>query len=183
MKRTSSWILALTAMFCLLPAGVAQAQSNQPSLADVARRKPVRKAKIVVTNDDIPPVPEPSKPPASAPNGTDETAASGSAAPSQAPAAGKAQLPPDKQAKLQELLNERANLEAVIKHLEKIMAERTDEPARTNLDNTLQHAKQGLDQKQKEIDQLRAATSAAPASPPAAHPGAAQPGTQAAPPN
>ncbi|HEY6923325.1 MAG TPA: hypothetical protein VI653_07650, partial [Steroidobacteraceae bacterium] len=50
-----------TLLLSLLAAG-ALAQSNSPSLGDVARQKSSVKAKHVVTNDEIPPSPDADQP-------------------------------------------------------------------------------------------------------------------------
>ncbi len=76
MNRTRPWIIA-AALLCTSTA-VISAQSDQPSLADVARRKSAHKAKVVITNDDIPPVAGASTQPPSSVNATGEAAASGS---------------------------------------------------------------------------------------------------------
>src|ERR1051325_11143172 len=47
---------------CLLASSMALAQSEGPSLADVARQKSATKSKRVVTNDEIPPSPDADKP-------------------------------------------------------------------------------------------------------------------------
>lgn len=48
-----------TLLFLFVLGSVAVAQEQSPSLGDVARRKPAKKATRVITNDEIPSKPEP----------------------------------------------------------------------------------------------------------------------------
>jgi hypothetical protein len=65
-----------------------QGPSDQESLAKIARQKPVRKAKVVITNDDVPSRPEPASE-----TPTDSPANSAAAAQNQA-AQSKQDIPP-----------------------------------------------------------------------------------------
>jgi hypothetical protein len=182
MNRTGSLPLAAALLFCLLPANVLYAQSDQPSLADVARQKSAAKAKRVVTNDEIPPSPEADKPLPSLSADSPATAAAGK--PEAAAKNNKAAKPdsvPEKPTKLQELLTERANLEQILKKMQDKVAETNDEQRQATLGQVVEHTQEALDENQKEIDQLRASEPAAEnstgANPPAADqsPSAQQP--------
>jgi hypothetical protein len=169
MNRTRPWIIAAVLLCASTP--VLSAQSDHSSLADVARRKPAHKAKVVITNDDIPPVAGAGAQPSSSVKAAGDAAASASPKEPHKDGAGKSQPAPETQTRLQELLAERRNLQSVIKHLEKTMAERTDEPARSNLNRVLQHSRQALDRNQEQIDQLRRDKSAPTDVPPAGQAG------------
>jgi hypothetical protein len=179
MKRRSSCTVALAAaLFCALAGSSMWAQSNQPSLAEVARRKPPHKAKVVITNDDIPPSREANSMPASTTAGTAAESSPAQEHPKDNAVASK--LPPEKESKLQELLTERGNLEAVVKHLEDSLAEKKDLQAMDTLNEVLLHAKQELHDKQKQIDNLRTGQDGQPQTPAAtsASQGPAAPATE-----
>jgi hypothetical protein len=145
---------------CGLAAPCLWAQSDQSSLADVARHKSAAKAKRVVTNDEIPPSPEAYLVPASA-----TSAAGGSAKADALPSgnkdAAKSDLPADRQTRLQELTKESDTLQRIIKQMQaKIDA--TDDPGRiSTLSEVEKHAKEALAQNQAEIDKLKASGAAA----------------------
>ena len=132
------------------------AQSDQPSLADIARQKSGVKAKRVVTNDQIPPSAEANNPPASPRN------VSGSSDKSATPAAGKdaaskSQAPPDPQTRVQKLTAENTDLVRVIAKLQEKIESTNDHSAITPLSEAVQHAKSALAANQAEIDKLNAA--------------------------
>lgn len=162
----SLWCAA--AVMCVLVAPSLWAQSDQPSLADVARQKSATKAKRVVTNDEIPPSPEANLVPA--PN---TTAAAGSGKAGAAPAAkkdaAKSDLPADKQTKMQELMKDHENLQKVVKQLQDKLAATTDPSLIDTLSPVLQHAKDALAKNEAEMDKLKAGGAAA------SQPGASQP--------
>ncbi|MGZ4832539.1 MAG: hypothetical protein ACXVZQ_06395, partial [Terriglobales bacterium] len=88
-----------TTLLLSLVAASSLAQSNSPSLGDVARQKSSVKAKHVVTNDEIPPSPEANLVPApktAASTGSGKAGAT-PAAKTDAP---KSDLPADKQTKM-----------------------------------------------------------------------------------
>jgi hypothetical protein len=168
MSARNRWSVVVL-LLCTGLGSAAWAQSDQPSLADVARRKPAAKAKVVVTNDQIPPSPEANNPPASS-SGSATAAASKPAPDTSKPNSGKPQVAPENQAKLQQLETDRAQLQQVIKHLEEKIAASDDEHAKTTLSGVLQHAKEALDEDQKQIDKLKAAVPGAAADKPAEKP-------------
>jgi hypothetical protein len=136
------------------------AQSDQPSLADVARQKSGVKARRVVTNDQIPPSAEANNPPASPRNGA------GSADKPATPAAGKdaaskSQAPPDPQTRMQKLNAENTDLIRVIAKLQEKIESSDDHSAITALSEAVQHAKSALAANQAEIDKLNASGPAA----------------------
>ncbi len=142
----------------------AQSDQAQPSLADVAKRKPAAKAKRVVTNDEIPPSPE-----ANAPAGPSSSAASNSpAADSSAPGAkpeakkdGKAATPPEKQTRLQELAKDHDSLQKIIKQLQDEIAATNDQNRIITLSGVIDHAKQALAENEQEAAKLKAGGAAA----------------------
>ena len=152
-QNRSLWCAAL--VMCVLVAPSLWAQTDQPSLADVARRKSATKAKRVVTNDEIPPSPEASLVAASS------TPAAGVAPPAKKDAA-KSDLPADKQTKMQELMKEHEDLQKVIKQLEDKLATTTDASLVDTLSPVLVHAKDALAKNQSEIDKLKAGAAASP---------------------
>jgi cell division protein FtsB len=168
MKRSLSlWCAAV--VMCVLVAPCLWAQSDQPSLADVARQKSATKAKRVVTNDEIPPSPEANLVAAS---GTAAAGGSGKAgaAPAAKKDAAKFDLPADKQTKMQELMKENDSLQKIIKQMQD-KVDATNDPGRiSTLSEVVKHAKEALAENQSEIDKLKAggaATTQPGASPPA----------------
>lgn len=144
---------------CVLAAPCLWAQSDQPSLADVARQKSAAKAKRVVTNDEIPPSPEANNVPAS------NTAASGAsgktgAAPAAKKDTPKSDLPADKQTRLQELTKESDSLRVIINQMQDKIADSNDPGRIGTLSEVLQHAKDALAKDEAEIDQLKAGSAA-----------------------
>jgi hypothetical protein len=152
-RNLSLWCAA--AVLCALLVPGLWAQSDQPSLADVARQKSATKAKRVVTNDEIPPSPEANL--VAAP-GT--TAAAGSAKAGALPTAkkdaAKSDLPADKQTKIVELMKENDALQKVVKQMQEKVAATTDPSRVDTLSQVLQHAKDALAENQAEIDKLKA---------------------------
>ena len=174
MKRSLSlWCAAV--VMCVLVAPCLWAQSDQPSLADVAKQKSATKAKRVVTNDEIPPSPE-----ANLVAASDTTAAGASGNAGAAPAANKdaakSDLPADKQTKMQELTKDHEDLQKVIKQLQDKLAATTDSGLIDTLSPVLQHAKDALAKNEAEMDKLKAG-GAAPS-----QPGATQPANAPQPP-
>jgi hypothetical protein len=153
MNRTLSLCCAVAVM-CVLAAPCLWAQSDQPSLADVAKQKSATKAKRVVTNDEIPPSPEANLVAASS------TPAADVAPPAKKDAA-KPDLPADKQAKLQELTKESDSLHKIIKQMQDKIASTDDSSRITNFSAVLEHAKVALAENQAEIDKLKAGGAAA----------------------
>lgn len=182
MKRNRILSLSCTVIIVWLVAtlGVC-AQSDQPSLADVARQRSATRAKRVVTNDEIPPSPEANLVAAAA-----TPAAGGSGKPGAAPAAkkdaAKADLPAEKQTKMQELMKDHEDLQKVIKQLQDKIAATADPSLIDTLSPVLQHAKDALAKNEAEMDKLKAGGAAG--SQPAATQSAANqpaPGQQAPP--
>lgn len=175
MNRNRSLWCAAVAM-CVLITPCLWAQSDQPSLADVAKQKSAAKAKRVVTNDEIPPSPEANLVPAS-----NTTAAGGSGKAGAAPAAKtdapKSDLPADKETKMQELTKDHEDLQKVIKQLQDKIAASADPSLIDTLSPVLQHAKDALAKNEAEMDKLKAGGAAG------SPPGAIQPapGQQAPP--
>jgi hypothetical protein len=167
MNRNRSLWCAAVVMF-VLAAPCLWSQSDQPSLADVARQKSAAKAKRVVTNDEIPPSPEANLAPAPGP-----TAAGGSGKAGAAPAAkkeaAKPDVPADKQSRMQELTKDHEDLLKVIKQLQDKLAANTDTSLADTLNPVLQHAKDALAKNEAEMDKLKAGGAAA------SPPGASQP--------
>jgi hypothetical protein len=167
MKRNLTlWCAAV--VMCVLVAPCLWAQSDQPSLADVARQKSATKAKRVVTNDEIPPSPEANLVPAP---GTAAAGGSGKAdaAPAGKKDSAKSDLPADKQTKMQELMKDHEDLQKVIKQLQDKIAATTDSSLIDTLGPVLAHAKDALVKNEAEMDKLKAGGAEA------SQPGAAQP--------
>lgn len=162
------------------------AQSDQPSLGDVARQKSAAKARKVVTNDEIPLSPEANNPPVSS---SAAAASSSGAAPGVKADAGKDGDQPatsaEKQNKLPALMKEVASLKTIVKTLQD-QIDATNDPNRIEtLSQVLQHAKDSLLQNQEEIEKLKAGAAGAgqgDAPPAADQPPAAQPSTAEQPP-
>jgi hypothetical protein len=150
MKQNLS--LCTVTIACLLATPLVWAQSDQPSLADVARQKSAAKAKRVVTNDEIPPSPEanlvpPPKPAASAGSGKTGAPAAKTDAP-------KSDLPADKQTKMQELVKDHEDLLKVVKQLQDKIA--ADPNLLDTLSPVLQHAKDALAKNEAEMERAKA---------------------------
>jgi len=162
MKRKNSLPYAAALLVCLLAGSVMWAQSDQPSLADVARQKSATKAKRVVTNDEIPPSPEANNPPPS--SGASTSSAKGSAPGAKADAKKPAEKPAmsaEKQTKLQELMQEHDNILKVIAQLQQLIDSASDQNRIVTLSPMLEHAKDSLAENQAEIDKLKAGGAAA----------------------
>jgi len=151
---------------CVLAAPSLWAQSDQPSLADVAKQKSATKAKRVVTNDEIPPIPEANLVAAS--SATASGSGKAGAAPAAKKDAAKSDLPADKQTKLQELTKESDSLHKIIKQMEDKIAASNDPGRISTLSEVVQHAKDALAEDQSEIDKLKAGGAAS------SQPGASQ---------
>ena len=179
MKR-NLFLWCAAVVLCVLVAPGLWAQSDQPSLADVAKQKSATKAKRVVTNDEIPPSPEANL--VAAP-GTTAAGASGKAGAAPAPNkdAAKADLPADKQTRLQELMKESDSLQKIIKQMQD-KVDASDDPGRiSTLSEVVKHAKDALAENQAEIDKLKAGGAAA-SQPGATPPAANQPANAPQPP-
>ena len=100
MKRTTVLVYAAASLFCWLAGAMMWAQSDQPSLADVARQKSTAKARRVVTNDEIPPNQEASNPSLSSSAGE------------------KSAMLAEKLTTQQQLMAERDSLEKIIKQMQ-----------------------------------------------------------------
>ncbi len=162
-------VFCTAGLLLLMMMGSAWAQSNQqpsneqPSLADIAKKKPTAKAKHVVTNDEIPPSPEANNPPAGSADASAGTAASGPGAkPEGKKEAAKPGAAADKQTKLQQLMKEQADLQKVINQLQQMVDGSTDQNRIASLSGPLQHAKDQLAANQAEIDKLKAGGGAGP---------------------
>ncbi len=77
--------ILLLGFFALTGSGWAQSSDDQIPLGDIVKQKPAKKAKVTLTNDDLPP--EPPAPPPDANAAPDKTKAAAPAAPAAAPAA------------------------------------------------------------------------------------------------
>ena len=152
--------LATILVFAAAP--ILCAQSDQPSLADVAKQKSATKAKRVVTNEEIPPSPEANVVPVSKTG-----AADASTAPKKD--AAKSDLPADKQTKLQELMEESDGLQKIIKQMDEKIAASNDPGRISTLSEVVLHAKAALAEDQSEIGKLKAGGAAG------SQPGATQP--------
>ncbi len=151
-RKLSLWCAAV--VMCVLVAPGLWAQSDQLSLADVAKQKSATKAKRVVTNDEIPPSPEANLVPAS-----NTTAAGGGKAgstPADKKDGAKSDLPADKPTKLQELMAESDSLQKIIKQMEDKIDASNDPVRISTLSEVVQHAKAALAENQSEIDKLKA---------------------------
>jgi hypothetical protein len=156
-QHRSLWCAAV--VMGVLAAPCLWAQSDPPSLADVARQKSAAKAKRVVTNDEIPPSPEANNLPAS------NAAASGAsgktgAAPAANKDAAKSGAPADKQTKMQELMKDHDDLQKVVKQLQDKIAATNDSSLIATLGPVLQHAKDALAKNESEMDKLKAGVAA-----------------------
>jgi hypothetical protein len=160
MKRNLS-LPCTVIIVCLLATPRVWAQSDQPSLADVARQKSATKAKRVVTNDEIPPSPEANLVAAASTTAARGSGKAGAASAAEKDAA-KSDLPADKQTKMQELMKEHEDLQKVIKQLEDKLATTTDANLVDTLSPVLVHAKDALAKNQSEIDKLKAGAAASP---------------------
>lgn len=170
MKWNHSLPCAAALLICLFAGSVAWGQSDQPSLADVAKQKSTAKAKKVVTNDEIPPSPDANNPPPS--SGASTSSATGSAPGAKADAKKPAEKPAmsaEKQTKLQELMQEHDNILKVIAQLQQQIDSTNDQNRVIALSPMLQHARDSLAENQAEIDKLKASGggSQATAKPPA----------------
>ncbi|MGI9103789.1 MAG: hypothetical protein ACR2IF_15220 [Terriglobales bacterium] len=181
-NRTARWAVSL--LLVCLASGVlwaqsdqppaSGAQSDQPSLGDIARQKAKSKAKKVVTNDEIPPSAL-ANAPAPAPTGATASPAGGPANTSVGPAAGKpgdAKTDPkeqEKQSKLDNLQKERDSLDKVIAQLQKQIDETNEENRKATFREVIEHAKQEQARAQADIDKLKAG-GAGQQAPPAAPP-------------
>ncbi len=162
MNRTLS--LACAAI-CLLGYGATLcAQSDQPSLADVARQKSAAHAKRVVTNDEIPPSPEANNPPSSPANPAKTDKANAPAADKDATArdaAANPAAPSDPQARLQQLTQDNENLQRVIKKLQEKIDSTEDRGLIGTLGEVVMHAKAEIAANQAQIEKLKATGAAA----------------------
>lgn len=163
MKRTTVLVYAAASLLCGFAGAMMWAQSDQLSLADVARQKSTAKARRVVTNDEIPPSPLANNPPASS------SAVAGSSAPAGAkpganPGAGKdgdkSAMPAEKLTKLQQLMAEHDSLEKIIKQMQEKIEASNDQNRIATLGEVVKHAKQALAENQQEIDKLKASDAA-----------------------
>ncbi len=153
------YVLGAAVLLVLIASGVIWGQSDQPSLADVAKHKPAAKAKHVVTNDEIPPSPEAESTPA--PSAAGPGSASAASSPADAKAADtkkpdKAKLPPEKQTRLQELEKDHDSLQKIIKQLQDEVASSNDQNRIVTLNGVIDHAKQALAENEKETAKLKA---------------------------
>ncbi len=141
-----SWAALITVV---LAGTMVVAQTNEPSLGDVARQKSVAKAKRVVTNEEIPPSPEADKPPESA------------KAISKTPAANdddqKAKPATDPQARLVELTKDNQDLQKVVTQVQSKNEASEDPEIKKTLAETLQHVKTLMEQNNAEIAKLKEA--------------------------
>ena len=118
------------------------AQSDQPSLADVARQKSTAKARRVVTNDEIPPNQEASNPSLSSSAGE------------------KSAMLAEKLTTQQQLMAERDSLEKIIKQMQEKIDASNDPNRVATLSEVVKHAKEALAENQQEIDKLKASGAA-----------------------
>jgi hypothetical protein len=157
MKWKISLSCAASLLVCLLAGSAMWAQSDQPSLADVARQKSSAKSKRVVTNDEIPPSPEANNPPPR--SGSSSASPTGSAPGAKADpkkAAEKSAMSAEKQTRLQELMKEHDSLEKIIVQLQQQIDSSNDPSRIANLSDVVKHAKENLVANQAEIDKLKA---------------------------
>lgn len=148
MRLNRSLSCAAALLVGLLGGTSLYAQSDQPSLAEIAKQKSGVRAKRVVTNDQIPPSPEANNPPAAA--------AKGAATPANKNAAAKPEAAPDPQLRVQQLTAENADLHKVIAKLQEKIDTASDKDIIPTLNEAVQHAKTALANNQAEIDKLNA---------------------------
>jgi hypothetical protein len=160
MKRIHGLRYAAALLGLLAGTTMMGAQSNEPSLGDVARKKSAAKARKVVTNDEIPPSPEANNPTPSAP-----AAWSAGAAPDVKADTRKdgeqAATSAEKQTRLQALMKEVDSLKTIVKTLQDQIDATNDENRIETLSQVLQHAKESLLQNQNEMDKLKAGAAGA----------------------
>ncbi len=124
---------------------VSWAQSDSVPLGDVARQRPARKARRVITDDDLPPRPAP--PVATADLAADNVSA---AKPADAPASKPSDELATTRKTLEELLSEEQNLRSEVVNLKK---QTDDSPADSRRDVLFDL----LDRKTRELEETRAA--------------------------
>ncbi|MGZ4823188.1 MAG: hypothetical protein ACXVZT_01150 [Terriglobales bacterium] len=140
-----------TTLLLSLVAGSALAQSNSPSLGDVARQKSSVKAKHVVTNDEIPPSPDADKPVASPAGGTKaDVPATGT------DAAAKPQSAPDPKARIAQLTKDNEETRRVIATLEAKIEASDDKKLIPALVEIVETRKRVMAQNEAEIEKLKA---------------------------
>ena len=159
--------LACAAVLLMCCAITLCAQSDQPSLADIARQKSAHKAKRVVTNEEIPPSPEA--------DNSASSKASGAGGSGKADSSGdkrestpKSPAPLNPETQIQQLMTENDNLQKITKKLQDKIEASADRGRIATLSEVVQHAKSEIAANQAKIDKLKsaaAATSPAPASP------------------
>jgi chromosome segregation ATPase len=162
MKRIHGLLCAAVLLGLTAGAVMVGAQSDQPSLADVAKQKSAAKARRVVTNDEIPPSPEANNPPASsaAPAASSAGNAPGAKADAKKADAKKdgdnAGMSAEKQTKLEALMKEVDSLQTIVKTLQDQIDATNDKNRIATLSPVLQHAKEALAANQAEIDKAKA---------------------------
>jgi DNA-binding transcriptional MerR regulator len=161
MKRITGLVYIVALLICWLVGTLAWAQSDQPSLADIARQKSTAKARRVVTNDEIPPSPEADNPPPSSSAAVSASAASPGTKPGAPNDAAKVATSSETTTRLQVLMKERESLEKIIKQLQEKIDASDDQNRITTLNEALKHAKEALEENQKEIDKLKSNGAAA----------------------
>ena len=168
--KTGLWF-ASALLFCLLASTAVWAQAgDQHSLGDVARQKSSAKARRVITNDEIPPspeannVPSPTNSASKGENAKGENAkAENAPEPSGANQAEPKNSESSEQADLQQFTVELARLRKIIKDLEGKIAATTDAQRKATLSEVLQHAKDSLQEIERQTDKLKAAPANQPA--------------------
>jgi hypothetical protein len=138
-----------TLLLGLLAAG-ALAQSNSPSLGDVARQKSSVKAKHVVTNDEIPPSPDADKPVAPPVGTKADVPAAGTDAPA------KPQSVPDSKARIAQLTKDNEETRRVIATLQSKIEASDDQKLIPALVEIVETRKRVIAQNEAEIEKLKA---------------------------
>lgn len=169
----------LVPVLFMLCCGLGWAQSDEQSLADIAKKDKeqaaaAKKTTKVFTDDDVQHgssasgAAEGSMTP-SASDKQSQGASPAATAAAEAPAAGgdtaaKPQDAQDAKAKVQSLKTEEASSKDVVQHLEQLMANETDENRRQNYANALKHGQQHLSDVQQQLVDAEKAAASAPSS-------------------
>jgi hypothetical protein len=142
---------AIVVVFLLVTGAVAQ---DQPSLAEIAKQKPLRKATRVITNDDIPSVPIPAVekvPETAAPADKEKLASETASADSDAPANVR-----DAEKKLADLRTELAKTEEEVQSLTQRIPDANDDVVKSALQDQLDLKKQAVEDLKKRVPEAEA---------------------------